>query len=260
MPRLLKWCLIIGIPCCVLGANWSMPGSWLYPAKLNVTEPIWSATISFLPKTSADWAVILIQRRLIEAGILANQGKLNALDIVNYKSKINDRLDFVKAKITDMSSSTDRLLDGAAVASNLEAVYNGGIDGIKQKSDNNDIKDFVDLLSTQQQDISTIRAGIEDSITQKIDEHSAFTVMDNKLYELDQNIRTVQLTLDNNRSNLSDEQFTGAGKLLDASKTGLEEARGLHNGEQSKFAFVAANKAERAELEAKVFLDIMTYK
>ncbi len=260
MGRLLKFALIIGVPLCIISANWSMPGSWLYPVKLNVTEPIWSASISFLPKTSADWAVILIQRRLIEAGILANQGKLTSLEIINYKSKINGRLDFVKTKISDMSSANDRLLDGASVASNLEAVYNGGIDGIKQKADNSDVKDFIDQLSSQQQDIATIRSGLEDSVTQKIDEHSAFTVMDNKLYELDQNIRTVQLTLDNNRSNLTDDQFTGAGKLLDDAKQSLEEARGLHNGEQSKFAFVTANKGERAELEAKVFLDIMTFK
>jgi chaperonin GroEL len=44
---------------------------------------------------------------------------------------------------------------------------------------------------------------------------------------------------------ITDDQSTGAGKLLDASKQSLEEARGLHNGEQSKFAFVAANKGER---------------
>lgn len=254
MSTPVKILLLTALLLIVVGANWANATSWLYPIKTSISEPIWSAAVSFFPKASGEWAITKANRRFYEANQLARANLFGGSEKIKFEAVINANIATAQMKAEALSAS-DRLLDAAKVQSDLEAVLMGNREAIFYIKEQEDLHALADSFSDVEESITKKRAEYDQAITDHIAEKQVYVVMDSKLYELDGDIRSAVVDYDNNKASIPQQPLTSIGNKIESAKAGLEEARGFHNGEQSKFAFVAANKAERFMRIASILID-----
>ncbi len=110
--------LIIAVSGTSLAAEYSLPGDFLYPVKIDFNEPLVGA-LNFAPAMKAAWEVRLAERRMEEVDQLALEGRLNVAAKADLADKVVASADKAQQAI-DSLSATDA--DSAAqVSARLES-------------------------------------------------------------------------------------------------------------------------------------------
>jgi len=102
-------CLVLALGGGTVSASYgSLPGNMLYPVKVSVVEPIYSAFM-FSTKAKAQYESSLAEKRLIEAETLASQDKLDLLKEEKLNVLLQTHTNALKKEISKLreDSSTD---------------------------------------------------------------------------------------------------------------------------------------------------------
>ena len=93
-------------------AERSLPGDVLYPVKVDFTEEL-RATLSFSPYAKVAWETERLERRISEARLLANEGKLTQEAQTQFAAAIKTHADAAQREIATLRESDT---DEAAIA------------------------------------------------------------------------------------------------------------------------------------------------
>lgn len=127
----------------VFASQNSLPDSILYPLKVNVVEPLIERALNFSPKNKAKYEVNLATKRLVEAEVLAEQGKLNKKNedkIKNLLDKHTVALDqtLKNVKKTDTREQSDKIISDFNLEMNTHAQVLDNIKKDNNEEDNNE--------------------------------------------------------------------------------------------------------------------------
>lgn len=125
----------------VLASESSLPDSILYPVKVKIVEPIHGALI-LSNESKAHYETSLATKRMVEAEILAKEGKLdiekenklNAL-LVEHTNKLNDAID--KIDTSDGSDQVDDIVTNFQAKMNAHAKVLDSITDEESETDEN---------------------------------------------------------------------------------------------------------------------------
>ena len=101
--------LVVGVP---FIAERSVPGDILYPVKIQLNEEVRS-TLSLSPYAKVEWETQRLERRIAEARLLADEGKLTQAIEAEVAQAVKDHTTAAQKGIETMRESDS---DGAAIA------------------------------------------------------------------------------------------------------------------------------------------------
>ena len=257
----------------VFASQDSLPNSILYPIKVKVLEPIEGVLISS-PISKAKHESNLAKERLVEAEVLANQGKLD----LQTEKKINTLISgHTKAlnKVLDQINTTSKEIDTSEITTNFRAEMNAHakiLDIIKNKYDRKENKDIknngnVNNINTDNNlkynnsDIDaniSSRARFSANKIKDVQDHQDLKNVDNykkrkdTIEKLINKINTdiIDPTKDNKNSVADDTAQT-----LDEAKKSFEYANSKNKEGDSKEAYKSLLDSESSIKEANILIE-----
>jgi hypothetical protein len=226
----------------VFAAQESLPNSILYPIKTNIIEPVEGALI-LSQKEKAKHESNLAKKRLVEAEILAEQGKLNVVAenkiknlISEHTISLNNALD--KVDLSNSKEEVDDITTNFRAEMNAHAkILNNIIKRSSYKRDENNNQDNkvtnVDVVSKSDIFVSTPISEIAQSSAEKVKINSKNQKVKNK-DNFKNKQKEVRLLIDNTDKIIGNDLNTEAKtedkttnethKTIDEAKKYLEDA------------------------------------
>jgi hypothetical protein len=101
--------MVVGVP---IVAETAVPGDMLYAVKTNITEEV-RASLTLSPYAKVEWETTRLERRVAEARLLANEGKLTPETEATVAQAVQGHTDAANKEIAVMRETDE---DGAAMA------------------------------------------------------------------------------------------------------------------------------------------------
>ncbi|KKW35838.1 MAG: hypothetical protein UY81_C0036G0001 [Candidatus Giovannonibacteria bacterium GW2011_GWA2_53_7] len=252
-------------------AEGALPGEALYPLKKEINERVVSALSSVSEKQKAKWEARLTERRLEEAGELANEGKLKADVATKIEANFKAHSDRVEARIKALEEKGN-ITDAAELASRFETSLTAHAQIFERlKSKTGLTEEEKEKIEDVETEVTTTLAETEEQVAQLEDE-IADTDQDvgeegeekyakkeraaaGKLKAAEHKVNEVKRFLEKAEARLGAEAVGEAKVALATAEGLLAEGKAKFEAKEFGEAFVLGNKTMRAAQGAKLLVE-----
>ncbi len=237
-------------------AEGSLPGSPLYPVKVDVNEKV-RTFLSFSNDAKADWSVQVAERRLAEAEKLASSGDLSSKYRAEIEAGFNRASDDFEERIEKLGTKS-RKERAFELSSDFEATLRAhqsilGLLSLAKPQIKVEIEDLLEDVDSRAELVAKIRAASEVRMATSSDV-SFRTAAEGKLKAVQNKIEEVAKFLSGNKDRFDAEAYVEAEAKLNEARAKINEGKlKIQEGKYIE-AFAKFQAAMRIAQEAKLLI------
>lgn len=231
----------------------TLPGDFLYPVKVNVSEPL-RGYMRFSPHERAKWNLVLMDRRLNEATALLASGKLDEKKRAKLSEKLNRHIAHMQSRIDRFTESQD---DASAfdlierMESALEA-HEVVLDGLANGHIAPDaVRTLLSEVATMKQFVKGRRKGIHKRFESK-PSRDLQQAAEQTITNASQEVENLRDSIEQN--GIAEKTVSKAERRLLMAEVKLADAREKWDAQQYREAFQLSQQARRIALVLGVHL------